>query len=178
MEREDRTMTEPLRVEPVEVEYYQDKDSSVARVVWYMALIAILFGGFHVLMAGLQLTGMALGIGLWRSAGAWYAVMMLGNGVLSVLLLLSGIGCMTQRQIGRKGILAYGYAAVVFHTFVMGAYVMTVVRNPAAMGFGSSMLDTMMIAVGYVSWMVQGCLFPVIVILVFRMKEVERLFVR
>ena len=39
-------------------------------------------------------------------------------------------------------------------------------------------LGCVMIAISYVWWMAQGCVFPIVSILLFRMKEVERLFVR
>lgn len=170
--------SEPLRVEPVEVGYYQERDSAVGRIVWYMAMVAILYGAFNVLTSGLQLVAVLTGVGFWGRSAPWYTVLSVLGGVLSLLVLLSGVGCMTYRPAARKGMLLYAYLMIALQTFTMGYYVMRVVRDPGSMGLTSSVLEVTILALSYVSWMVQGCLFPVLVLVVFRIKEVERLFAR
>src|SRR5688572_3178541 len=170
--------SEPLRVETVEVGYYQDRDSAVGRIVWYMAMVAILYGAFNALTAGMHLIAILTGVGFWARSAPWYTVLSMVGGALSLLLLLSGIGAMTYRSAARTGMLVYAYLMIVLQTFTMGIYVMQAVRNPGAMGLSSSMLEMMMMVLSYVSWMVQGCLFPILVLVVFRMKEVARLFAK
>ena len=170
--------SEPLRVEPVEVGYYQERDSAVGRIVWYMAMVAILYGAFNALMAGMHLLALVTGVEFWARSPAWYSVLAMVGGVLAVLLLLSGVGCLTHRRAARTGMLAYAYLAITMQMFTLGVYVMQMVRNGGAMGLSSSMVEMTMLALSYVSWMVQGCLFPVLVLVVFRIKEVEQLFAR
>src|SRR5688572_392797 len=170
--------SEPLRVEPVEVGYYQDGDSAVGRIVWYMAMVGILYGAFNALTAGMHLLAVLTGLDFWARSPTWYSVLAMVGGVLAVLLLLSGVGCLTQRRAARTGMLVYAYLAITMQMFTLGVYVMQMVRNGGAMGLSSSMMETTMMALSYVSWMVQGCLFPVLVLVVFRMKEVARLFAK
>src|SRR5688572_8953872 len=104
--------TEPLRVEPVEVEYFQDEDSAVARVVWYVTLLAIAYGAFNMVTVGTYVVAAVMNVGWFGRMGSWQTVMILSNGVLAVVLLVSGIACMARRAAGRTGVLVYGYLTI------------------------------------------------------------------
>ena len=169
---------EPLRVEPVEMEYYQDRDSAIARVVWLMALVAIVSGAFNVLTGLIHVVGRAAATGYWQYMNNWQTVVFVGGGVMAVVLLISGIGCLTYRPAARTGMLVYSYLMVGVQMFSAGAYIVMMLRNPGLGTAPPAMLESGMMVLNYVAWMVQGCVFPVLTIVIFRMKAVEQLFVR
>ena len=169
--------TEPLPVRPVEFEYYQDKDVAVLRVMRFVAIVGIIYGMLNVLAAALQFAGVVMGTVWYRNAGAWYLLVGLTTGVLSIVLVLSGIGCLSLKPAARAGMLVYAVAAITVQCVATGAQVVPLLRSSgrAAMGI-SSALDTTMILTGYVVWQAQGFVLPVLLLMVFRLREVRRAF--
>ena len=171
---------EPLRVEPVEVDYYQENRALAARVVRVVATVGIAYGAFWMLHAGVTLAGAMMGFGWYpRAIGSWYGVSRLlgvvAEGSLSVLLVMSAIGCFSLKPRAWKGMQGYCVAVIGINLLWTGYYLFLSLRNVGRRGIDAAG-DALLSLIGMLSGPVQWSVFAVLALLVLRMREVRRLF--
>ena len=171
--------TEPLPVRPVEFEYYQDMDVAVIRVMRFVAVVAIIYGTLNFLLASVQLAGIATGSGWFRTGGTWFMLLGFVTTIVSIVLVLSGIGCLSLRPLARTGMIVYAVTAIAVQCAGTVAYIVPVLRSGGRAPMGmSSALETTMLLTGYLVWLAQGLVLPAILLMVFRVREVRRAFER
>jgi hypothetical protein len=170
---------EPIQAEPVEVEYYQDSDFAV-RLIRVVAIFGIAYGAYQLLLVGLVLTGAAMGFGWYANVGPGtsyltlrFAGVIVGS-VLTVVLVASGIGCISLRPRAWTGMLAYCIGAVGINLFWAGYYVVMSLR-PAPPGMMWSG-EWLLMLVGSLHGPLESSMFPLLALIVFRMRDVRRVF--
>ena len=163
---------EPLRVEPVEMEYYQNEHTTTIRVMRFVSLVAIIYGASILLSTSLDAAGIAMALDWYRTSPPSYISQTLVALIMSLVLVLSGIGCLSYRPLARKGILLYSIVVLALTAVTVGVQSVTGLSSKGA----QTPSETLYMLVGYASAAIHGSALPAILFMVFRLKEVERAF--
>jgi hypothetical protein len=164
----------------VEVEYYQDSDFAV-RLIRVVAIFGIAYGAYQLLLVGLVLTGAVMGFGWYANLGPGTSYLTLRFGgvivmsVLTVVLVRSCIECLSLRPRAWTGMLAYCIGAVGINLFWAGYYVVMSLGSAAPPGMMWSG-EWLLMLVGSLHGPLESSMFPLLALIVFRMRDVRRVF--
>jgi hypothetical protein len=106
----------------------------------------------------------------------WYLLVSLLGGVLSVVLIVSAVGCLKYRRAARTGMLAYGFISLTLQAFAVGVNAWSMIGRYR--GVNVPLPEAMMMAASTASWALHSIVFPFLLVAFFRSTAVERLFTK